>query len=146
MGVTDGKKDRPALRFECTQCGECCWTRGEYAHVYVTQEDMLRMAASAGLETKEFRSLYTVRGDDGWVELDFPGGRCVFLDPVTNLCQFYDVRPTQCRTFPFWPELLRAGRWTAEARRICEGVGQGREVPADEVAERLETQRRADES
>lgn len=104
------------------------------------------MAASMGLAVGEFRYRFTLRDEDGWVELDFPGGRCVFLDPATKLCQVYEARPTQCRTFPFWPELLRAGRWSAEARRICEGVGEGREVPADEVAARLAAQRRADES
>ncbi|MBI5503471.1 MAG: YkgJ family cysteine cluster protein [Deltaproteobacteria bacterium] len=142
--ATDGGS--PPLRFECTQCGKCCWTRGEYAHVYVTRQDMARMSASLGLEPKEFRYRFTLRDEDGWVELDFPGGRCVFLDPLTNLCQVYAVRPTQCQTFPFWPELLRAGGWTAEARRMCEGVGEGRQVPAQEVAARLEAQRRADES
>lgn len=147
MGVTGkAKRSAAALHFECTQCGKCCWTRGEYAHVYVTRQDMTRMAAALGLAAGDFRYRYTLRDEDGWMELDFPGGRCVFLDPATNHCQVYDARPTQCRTFPFWPELLRGGRWTAEARLLCEGVGRGREVCAEEVAAKLQAQRLADES
>lgn len=145
MSEKDTGTGNKGLRFECTQCGDCCWTRGEYAHVYVNPEELGRLAALLGMEPREFRYKFTLRDENGWTELDFPGGRCVFLDAEANLCTVYDARPTQCRTFPFWPELLRAGRWTAEARRICEGVGKGREFSADEAAARLAEQRRADE-
>jgi len=134
------------LRFECTQCGQCCWTRGQYTHVYLTPPDMERLASTLGLGVPAFRERYTFRDEDGWMELEFTGGRCVLLDPETNLCTVYESRPVQCRTFPFWPELIQRGRWTAEAKRICEGVGKGREVPADEAAARLADQREADRS
>ncbi|HYC55280.1 MAG TPA: YkgJ family cysteine cluster protein [Candidatus Binatia bacterium] len=135
-----------ALQFECTQCGKCCWTRGEYAHVYVNRDEMKTLATSLGLGLKEFRSRYTLRGDDGWSELDFPDGRCVFLDPQTRLCTVYESRPTQCRTFPVWPELIRRGRWTAEARQICEGVGNGPAFSVAEVQARITAQKLADEA
>ena len=138
--------DERGLRFECTQCGKCCWTRGEYSHVYLTREDLTQLAAALGLTVAEARARYTFRDENGWTELDFTGGRCVMLDGETNLCKVYESRPTQCRTFPFWPELLRRGTWTAEARRICEGVGIGGVVPAADVARRIAAQREADES
>ena len=132
------------LRFSCTQCGKCCWTRGEYSHVYVTPEDLKNLAAALGMGVREARERYTFRDENGWTELDFESGRCVLLDPETQLCTVYESRPTQCRTFPFWPELMRRNAWTAEAKRICEGVGQGDVIPAEVVAERVATQKRAD--
>jgi len=134
------------LRFECTQCGKCCWTRGEFSHVYLTTEDIAALAAATGLGRRRFRERHTFRDENGWTELDFVGGRCVMLDAKTSLCTVYESRPTQCRTFPFWPEMIRRGAWTSEARRICEGVGNGRVVPKDEVAARLAAQKLADES
>ncbi|HYB99233.1 MAG TPA: YkgJ family cysteine cluster protein [Candidatus Limnocylindrales bacterium] len=134
------------LHFECTQCGKCCWTRGEYAHVYVNRDEMETLASALGVGVRDFRDRYTVRDADGWTELDFPGGRCVFLDPDTKLCTVYESRPTQCRTFPVWPELIRRGRWTAEARSICEGVGQGPAFSVAEVQARIAAQKLADEA
>jgi len=40
---------------------------------------------------------------------------CVFLDPFGQ-CSIYDVRPVQCRTYPFWPSLLESKEdWDNEA-------------------------------
>jgi Fe-S-cluster containining protein len=147
--AADESKPVPAspergLRFECTQCGKCCWTRGEYSHVYLTKGDLEALAAAVGLSVAETRKRYTFRDEHGWTELDFSGGRCVMLDAETNLCTVYESRPTQCRTFPFWPEMIRRGGWTAEAKRICEGVGNGRVVPKEEAAARLADQKKAD--
>lgn len=133
------------LRFECTQCGKCCWTRGEYSHVYLTKDDLESLAAAVGLSVAETRRRYTFRDENGWIELDFSGGRCIMLDEKTNLCTVYESRPTQCRTFPFWPEMIRRGEWTAEAKRICEGVGNGRVVPKEDAARRIADQKKADE-
>ena len=150
LAKTGNRTEAPApdtergLRFECTQCGKCCWTRGQYSHVYLTKQDLASLAAAVGLSVAETRRRYTFRDENGWTELDFREGRCVMLDAKTNLCTVYESRPTQCRTFPFWPEMIRRGKWTAEARRICEGVGNGRVVPKEEAAARLADQKKAD--
>lgn len=145
-GDAPAKPAERGLRFECTQCGKCCWTRGAYSHVYMTQEDLGNLAAALKLPVAETRERYTFRDENGWMELDFQGGRCVMLDEKTNLCRVYESRPTQCRTFPFWPEMISRGGWTAEAKRICEGVGKGNVVPKDVVAQRMADQKKADES
>jgi Fe-S-cluster containining protein len=150
LAKTGNRTEAPApdtergLRFECTQCGKCCWTRGQYSHVYLTKQDLASLAAAVGLSVAETRRRYTFRDENGWTELDFSEGRCVMLDAKTNLCTVYESRPTQCRTFPFWPEMIRRGAWTAEAKRICEGVGNGRVVPKEEAAARLADQKKAD--
>jgi Fe-S-cluster containining protein len=58
-------------------------------------------------------------------------------------CGVYPARPTQCRTFPFWPDLVRGGRWTRRAHSLCEGVGSGRLHSPEEVAARVQQYRDA---
>ena len=43
---------------------------------------------------------------------------CIFLDKHTNQCQIYEARPTQCRTYPFWPSIVESVQdWNDECRR-----------------------------
>ena len=40
---------------------------------------------------------------------------CTFLNPIGQ-CSIYDVRPIQCRTYPFWPSILKNKQtWEEEA-------------------------------
>jgi Fe-S-cluster containining protein len=67
------------------------------------------------------------------------GYDCTFLDrqtmPGRAVCSIYEDRPTQCRTWPFWPENIRTSRdWNAARRRTpCPGMGQGRIVPLEQI-------------
>jgi Fe-S-cluster containining protein len=125
------------LRFQCTECGECCRSRGEYVHVYMNREEERALADLLATSVRTFRRRYTFLDKEGWRQLNFAEGRCVFLDAETNRCTVYAARPTQCRTFPFWRELVREGEWTAEARRLCEGIGQGRRHSEAEAEARM---------
>jgi uncharacterized protein len=117
---------RPArgLRFECTQCGVCCTNRGDYGHVYLSDREVLDLARLLGLLPMEFRSRYTFVDEYGWTQLVLED-HCVFLDVKTWRCSVYEARPIQCRTFPFWRNLVERGEWTSEARALCEGIGRG---------------------
>ncbi len=132
------------LRFECTQCGLCCTVRGDYACVYVDDTECGKLADFLGLDLEVLKKRFTFVDEDGWQQLRFRQGRCAFLG-AEGRCSVYEARPLQCRTFPFWPELIRRGRWTRQAQRLCEGVGRGPEADADEVRERLEIARRAED-
>jgi Fe-S-cluster containining protein len=107
--------------------------RGEYAHVYVTRWEERAFAEFLGISAERFRRRYTFVNEEGWRELKFAGDRCVFLEEQTNRCEVYPVRPTACRTFPFWRELVRDGRWTRKAKKLCEGVGRGRAYEPEEI-------------
>lgn len=137
---------KSGLRFECTKCGACCTARGEYAHVYLNGDEQRALAVELGVSLPAFRSRYTFKDEYGWTQLLFSGDACIFLEAGTNRCTVYGARPTQCRTFPFWRDLVADGRFTDDARRICEGIGQGRVHSREEVEARMLEMELADET
>lgn len=136
----------PPLRFECTGCGKCCTQRGEYAHVYVGDAEVESLAKLLGVSLARFRREHTKLDTLGWRQLRFRDGLCTFLDPQSQRCTVYAARPVQCRTFPFWPEIVGPKGWSDEVKEMCEGIGRGDVVPADTVAEALHEMRVADGS
>ena len=137
---------RGGLRFECTGCGGCCTTRGEYAHVYLNPDEVTALAEELELSAREFKRRYTFKDEYGYTQLRFEDASCVFLERDTNRCTVYGARPTQCRTFPFWRDLVAGGKWTDEARALCEGVGRGPAHRATDVEARMLEMELADES
>lgn len=122
--------------FECTQCGHCCKTRGEYAYVYLNRREARALARHLELTLAEFYRRHSFVDEDGWRQLRFEGGRCTFLSSEGR-CSVYAARPVQCRTFPFWPEFVDDGEWTEEVRELCEGIGRGRRFTLHEAEERM---------
>ena len=127
---------RQALRFSCTQCGQCCATAGDY-YVYLTDEDSERIRTYLQLSRNWFRRRYLQSLEEGEQVLAAGADeRCIFLD-AEGKCRVYAVRPVQCRTYPFWPELVGSARaWNREARR-CEGINRGRVVTATTIRRSL---------
>jgi uncharacterized protein len=134
------------LRFECTGCGGCCTARGEYAHVYLNPDEVRDLADELALSTREFRRRYTFVDEYGYTQLRFDHDSCVFLAPDTNRCTVYGARPTQCRTFPFWRDLVRDRKWTPEARALCEGIGRGPLHTLEDAEARMIEMELADET
>ena len=91
------------LRFECTQCGNCC--SGPEGYVLVSDLETERLAIRMGLSVAEFISACTKTTTYGrsLSERETPNGLdCIFLDrqtlPGKALCAVYEDRPSQCRT------------------------------------------------
>lgn len=128
------------VRFECTQCGRCCTGGGDY-HVFLKPAEAERMRALLGLSEDWFKRRYLKRLDSGELTIVLGAdGRCSFLNEAGQ-CSVYEARPTQCRTYPFWPEVLRSkASWKAEAAR-CEGIERGAVVPLARVRALLLAQR-----
>ena len=128
------------LRFECTQCGQCCSGGGAY-HVFLKAAEAEQIRAVLQLSRDWFWRRYLQRLDSGELTVVLKAdGRCSFLDR-DGRCSVYEVRPMQCRTYPFWPEILRSkAAWRAEAAR-CEGVDRGATVPLARVRAALVAQR-----
>jgi Fe-S-cluster containining protein len=109
--------------------------------VYLTLEDRRRLAAALDLPTRQFTRRYC-RKTNGLFHLEAGPGDCVFLQG--RRCAVYEGRPTQCRTWPFWPENMRKDKW-ARTAAFCPGIGKGAVVPADTIRSILREQRRSTE-
>lgn len=120
------------LAFACTSCGKCCEARGEYQHVYVNRGERRRLAEHLGLSARDFLERYTTADENGYRTLRFVEGRCPFLDG--KLCRVHPVKPTQCRTWPFWNELLADPEtYRREVLDFCPGSACGAVIPAARI-------------
>lgn len=124
--------ERQALCFCCTRCGRCCMTRGDY-YVFLSEQEAERIRNYLQLSRSWFRRRYLERLEEGeLVAAAGEGDRCIFLNAAGH-CRVYPVRPVQCRTYPFWPEIVGNARaWRQEARR-CEGINRGAVVPVGKI-------------
>ena len=127
------------LHFECTGCGRCCIGGGEY-HVFLTDDAAEAIRQHLQLSRAWFRRRYLRRLPDGdQVAAMGKDGRCIFLGK-DNGCTVYAARPVQCRTYPFWPEVVNSRTsWTREAQR-CEGINRGKIVPLSRIRKALASQ------
>ena len=118
---------RRPLHFQCTQCGACCSGNDEY-YVFIDEVRAEKIRAFIGLSRSWFRHRYLGRVDDLLVLQSHDDGRCILLGK-DGRCRAYSVRPQQCSTYPFWPELLKTAKaWKQEGER-CEGIDCGDVVP-----------------
>jgi len=98
----------------------------------VNPEERQHIAAALGLCRDEFDRRHTRKV--GWRTslLELPGGDCEFLqrhDDGTTGCRIHHVRPTQCRTWPFWKSNLSAPRAWESAAKGCPGMDKGKRHP-----------------
>lgn len=63
--------------------------------------------------------------------LNITNGACVFFE--NGKCGVYEARPTQCRTYPFWPENVSKDDFKESVKTECPGVD---EKPADKATVR----------
>ncbi len=124
--------ERHNLRFSCTRCGRCCMTGGEY-YVFLSGQEAERLRNYLQLSQRWFRRHYLQRLESGeLVAAAYDDDRCIFLN-AAGQCRVYPVRPLQCSTYPFWPEVAGSAlAWQREARR-CEGINQGAVVPVEKI-------------
>ena len=62
---------------------------------------------------------------------------CIFLRAAESgkRCMIYSVRPSQCRSWPFWPSNLASAKAWNESTRKCPGVNRGRLHTFEEIQE-----------
>jgi Fe-S-cluster containining protein len=131
------------IRFECQGSGQCCLSRGEYGFVFLTREDRKRMADHLGLPLRDFTKKYCDKTSGVYhLKEDSDRAECTFLKG--KKCGIYQARPTQCRTWPFWPEVMNAKTWNKEVKTFCPGVGKGKLYSAEEIEKNLNEQKRSE--
>ena len=109
------------LRFECQPgCTNCCRVQG---FVYITEADLERAAGHLRLSPAEFERRYVYRTRH-LLRLRKPrNSQCHFLRDYG--CSIHPAKPTQCRLFPFWPELVENRESWIETANYCPGIGKG---------------------
>ena len=130
------------VRFECQGSGRCCVSRGQYGYVYMTVSDRKRMADSMGLSASAFTRRYCKKTDGVYHLKDGEGPECLFLKD--NRCSVYEGRPDQCRTWPFWPEVMSAKAWAKDVAAYCPGVGKGKVISGDKIRDTIDLQKRSE--
>ncbi|MFN3455156.1 MAG: YkgJ family cysteine cluster protein [Pseudobdellovibrio sp.] len=120
------------LKFECQGSGKCCTSHGEFGFVFLTLEDRRRFAKHLKISTLAFTKKYCDLRDGVWhLKEDPQNPDCMFLK--NKRCSIYEARPTQCRTWPFWPEVMNPKAWKSEVASFCPGVGKGKVWPKEEI-------------
>lgn len=110
------------LRFNCTQCGNCC--SGGPGYVWLTVDDIQRIAQFLKMEFDDFTKSYVRRVSGKYSLTEKRNYDCVFLKRENGkaMCGIYPVRPTQCKTWPFWNSLVRHPDDWADAAERCPGM------------------------
>lgn len=113
------------LRFGCTQCGTCCG--GAPGYVWVTREEIARIAAYLRMTTKDFTRRYVRRVAFKHSLVEKRDYDCIFLQRTQGgvRCEIYPVRPLQCRTWPFWSVNLKTPTSWRDAAENCPGMNCG---------------------
>lgn len=124
------------LAFECIECGNCCAGPGE-GYVWLNDREITAIAHSLGITPEEMRRtcVRKVGRRKSLIEQK-PSHDCIFLDEAADgrrLCRVYEVRPTQCRTWPFWKSNIHSAETWAEAATRCPGINRGRLYSPEEI-------------
>ena len=121
-----------SVRFACQPgCVKCCEMEGL---VYLSEDDVRKAARYLKMTPLEFEERYTIRTKHLIRLKKLAKSPCDFL--MDGGCRIHPAKPTQCRLFPFWPEIVESrAEWDETARR-CPGMNQG---PLVQIGSALET-------
>jgi Fe-S-cluster containining protein len=125
---------RAGLAFECTGCGNCC-SGPQTGFVWVDQEEIESIAQKIGMQDDLDRFERTFVRNVGARRslVEYSDGDCIFLDPKTRGCSVYEVRPKQCRTWPFWQSNLESPSKWGQAAKSCPGCNKGKLYTLEQI-------------
>jgi len=114
------------MHFSCQPgCTRCCTQEG---WVYLSVEDVAHLSAFLGMRAEKFQQEY-LYSTKYTIRLRRRQGKCPFLK--SDGCSVHPAKPTQCRLFPFWPELLEDKKELEATAQWCPGIGNGDFVPLE---------------
>ncbi|MFC1478382.1 YkgJ family cysteine cluster protein [Candidatus Margulisiibacteriota bacterium] len=115
----------PEISFNCKQCGHCCNREGL---VFLTTEDLHNLMEFFAMDYESFKQKYLSTFQRRLILKEHSEGGCIFAHTANHKCPVYEVRPEQCRTYPFWPEAKMNKDWYKNESRECPGIqGPGNE-------------------
>jgi Fe-S-cluster containining protein len=98
--------------------------------VWVSLPEIYRIAEFLEMDDHEFSKRYVRKVHQKFSLIEKPNGDCIFYD---HGCTIYPVRPTQCSTFPFWPEIIRTPAAWKTASTDCPGMNHGQTFSENEI-------------
>jgi Fe-S-cluster containining protein len=122
---------KDGLRFQCTQCGDCC--TGAPGFVWVNKEEIAALAQQVGMPVAEFEAKYVRTVGIRKSLVEYENGDCVFFDGVARKCTVYEARPRQCRTWPFWESNVQTEESWQQTCEACPGSGKGQIYPVEHI-------------
>ena len=89
----------------CESCeGNCCI--GESGNIWINPLEIENLKNHLNVSLDELTKNYIEKRGYKYsikeVKLSHNNYACIFFDLKKKECSIYDVRPNQCRTFPFW--------------------------------------------
>ncbi|MBR1871068.1 MAG: YkgJ family cysteine cluster protein [Kiritimatiellae bacterium] len=107
--------------FRCLGCGACC--RIKDGIVRVGDGEIARIAAFLGMDENSFieRECEIAPDRKGLMLRSTEDGACVWLT-TSNRCRINQVKPDQCRTFPFSWRNPDSGEVCPALARVCGSV------------------------
>lgn len=102
------KKDGYNFAFDskaCESCaGNCCI--GESGYIWISKNEIEALAKYLNIDSEILKEKYLFKVGYKYsikeVKLSENSFACCFFNLERKQCTIYEVRPTQCRTFPFW--------------------------------------------
>jgi len=109
--------------FECQNCGNCC--SGSTGAVWVDDNEIAALANFLNEKVDDFLKKYTRKknGKITLIEIQKKENDywCVFLDKNKH-CKVYQVRPMQCRTYPYWQKIIENSKNLEITAAECKGI------------------------
>lgn len=105
----------------CKDCGGKCCT-GESGNIFADKEEIAKLMLHFKLDENEFKERYLKKVGlrYSFKEKEFEDGfACIFFDTKKRNCAIYELRPKQCKTFPFWDYFKTHKK---ELRKECIGI------------------------
>lgn len=113
----------------CESCGGKCCT-GESGYIFVSLNEMENIAKFLNISFEDFllRYIKKVGYRFSLIEKALKNEyACVFFDSMSKRCLIYEVRPKQCRDFPFWEVYLEKEN-LPQLLKECKGVKKKNEI------------------
>lgn len=133
--VSDEPWFKDGLRFQCSECGDCC--TGAPGFVWVNREEIADLAHEVGLTVDQFEAKYVRQVGIRKSLIEYSNGDCVFFDGHTRKCTVYKARPRQCRTWPFWQSNVASKEAWQQTCEVCPGSGRGKLHSAEHVLHQI---------
>ena len=113
-------KNLEEMEFCCQRCSNCC--RHDEGYVFLTKQNVYAIADHLKMSVKQFISecCRVVEQPEGNMLClkEKQNYDCIFW---SNGCLIYEVRPTQCMTYPYWPFIVNNKELQKQEKKRCKG-------------------------